>query len=177
MAESVSNPPELPDEMFLVNLDGTGTPGVSTTLSFSRSTTVLLTFAANRFTRKAAQHYRDRFGIGVMDWRMLVMLKRAPGCNVAHASKTMGIDKAAVSRSLARLETAGLAEASINTPDERRRDWYLTENGRNLHDRILEVSLKRLKELLRGFTPSEVEQFNDFLNRCLKNLDSPLEEN
>lgn len=169
----MSESPELPDEMFLVNLDDEGAPGTSTTLSFSRSTTVLLTFAANRFTRKAAQHYRDRFGIGVMDWRMLVMLKRAPGCNVAHASKTMGIDKAAVSRSLVRLEEAGLAEASINTPDERRRDWRLTEEGRDLHDRILEVSLIRLKELLKGFTPSEVEQFNGFLNRCLTNLERP----
>lgn len=168
----MSDSPELPDEMFLVNLDETGAPGDATTLSFSRSTTVLLTFAANRFTRKAAQHYRTQFGIGVMDWRMLVMLTREPGSNVAHASKTMGIDKAAVSRSLARLGKSGLAESTVNTPDERRREWHLTEQGRDLHNRILQASLKRLKELLDGFTPTEVEQFNGFLRRCLENLDN-----
>ncbi|WP_269580644.1 MarR family winged helix-turn-helix transcriptional regulator [Roseibium sp. Sym1] len=158
--------------MFLVDLDETEAPSHGTTLSFSRATTVLLTFAANRFTRKAAQHYRKQFGIGVMDWRMLVMLTRAPGCNVAHASKTMGIDKAAVSRSLARLENSGLAASTVNTPDERRRDWRLTKRGHDLHDRILKASLKQQKALLEGFTPLEVEQFNGFLRCCLKNLDS-----
>lgn len=168
----MSDNPELPDEMFLVSPEDAGIPADGTTLSFSRSTTVLLTFAANRFTRKAAQHYRTEFGIGVMDWRMLVMLTRAPGSNVAHASKTMGIDKAAVSRSLGRLEKSGLAASTAGTPDERRREWRLTKKGRDLHARILDASLNRQKELLDGFTPTEVEQFNGFLRRCLKNLDN-----
>ncbi|MDA7965921.1 MarR family winged helix-turn-helix transcriptional regulator [Ruegeria sp.] len=162
---------ELPDDMFLVDTDEGGT-----TLSFSRSPTVLLTFAANRFTRNAAKYYQDRFGIGAMDWRMLVMLTRSPGCSVALASKTIGIDKAAVSRSLARLEASGLAEASCASSDERRKSWRLTENGRVLHDRILGVALARQKKLLNGFSPQDVEQFTAMLGAFLNNLETLRED-
>jgi len=166
--------PELADAMFLVDVPQSD--GGASTLSFSRSPTVALNFAANRFTRSAARLYQREFGIGAMDWRMLVMLTRAPGCNVAEASETIGIDKAAVSRSLARLEGAGLAEAVVNRPDARRREWSLTPKGKDLHDRILKVALARQKRLLQGFSVAEVEQFNDFLARFLDNLEAMNEE-
>ncbi|MBV7397178.1 MarR family winged helix-turn-helix transcriptional regulator [Mameliella sediminis] len=158
---------DLPDEMFLVAPDG----GDTATLSFSRSPTVLLTFAANRFTRNASRYYQDHFGIGAMDWRMLVMLTRAPGCSAAQASRTIGIDKAAVSRSLARLEDSGLAFAESEGNDERRKNWTLTPKGRDLHDRILKTALERQKELLSGFSPQEVTEFTGHLRRLLENLD------
>ncbi|WP_246032530.1 MarR family winged helix-turn-helix transcriptional regulator [Thalassobius vesicularis] len=164
-------PSPLPDEMFLAFPDD-DTPEARATLSFSRSPTVLLTFAANRFTRSAARVYQQEYGIGAMDWRMLVMLTRVPGCSVALASKTIGIDKAAVSRSLTRLEQAGLAVAETPLPDPRRRDWTLTDKGRALHERILHTALERQRKLLEGFSEAEVEMFNDFLRRFLGNLET-----
>lgn len=158
---------ELDDGMFLVASDDGGT-----TLSFSRSPTVLMTFAANRFTRIASRYYQDKFGIGAMDWRMLVMLTRVPGCSVAEASRTIGIDKAAVSRSLARLEQNGLATAFSATNDERRRSWTLTAKGRDLHDCILEIALERQRTLLNGFSAGDVMQFTTYLGMFLENLDN-----
>lgn len=163
--------PELPDDLFLVTLPDDETSEHQATLSFSRSTTVLLTFAANRFTRQAARSYQDEFGIGAMDWRMLVMLTREPGSSVSRASRTIGIDKAAVSRSLARLQKAGLVQANSDKSDERRKSWSLTLAGIDLHDRILTVALERQKQLLQGFTADEVEEFNGFLRRFLENLE------
>lgn len=162
--------PELPDELFLVQVPDAESSGHASTLSFSRSTTVLLTFAANRFTRNAARRYQDEFGIGAMDWRMLVMLTREPESSVSRASRTIGIDKAAVSRSLARLQKKGLVQASSTQSDERRKSWSLTAAGIDLHDRILAVALEWQKKLLQGFTVSEVEEFNGFLKRFLENL-------
>jgi DNA-binding MarR family transcriptional regulator len=159
----------LSDEMFLVTVSEQGEQ--HRTLGFSRTPTVLLTFAANRFTRSAARLYQRRFGIGAMDWRMLVMLTRAPGSSVAQASRTIGIDKGAVSRSLARLEEKGLVQAECNTPDTRRRDWRLTRKGQALHEEILQFALSRQKQLLDGFSPQDVSAFNDYLKRFLANLD------
>ena len=90
-------------EMFLVE-----TEDGARTLSFSRTPTVLLTFAANLFTRQSAAALTKEFGIGAMDWRMLVMLTRHPGASVAQSAETIGIDKAAISRSLQRLSKKGL---------------------------------------------------------------------
>jgi DNA-binding MarR family transcriptional regulator len=165
---------ELEDEMFLVTSGDGGAGG--TTLSFSRSPTVLLTFAANRFTRIAARYYQDKFGIGAMDWRMLVMMTRAPGCSVAEASRTIGIDKGAVSRSLARLEKSGLAQAHCEATDERRKSWTLTAEGRELHDRMLKVALARQRKLLNGFSQEEVRQFTAHLGKFLGNLENLRED-
>ncbi len=162
----------LSDELFLVSPDGEGTK----TLSFSRSPTVLLNFAANRFTRLASRDYQDRFGIGAMDWRMLVMMTRAPGCTVAQASRTIGIDKGAVSRSLARLEKAGLAQSTSNSSDVRRKSWVLTTDGKEMHDRILKIALERQRSLLKGFSTDDVDQLTTLLRRFLDNLDAIQEE-
>lgn len=162
----------LPDEMFLIAPGDAPEGPARPTLSFSRTPTVLLTFAANRFTRAASREYQRLFGIGAMDWRMLVMLAREPGSTVSHSARTVGIDKAAVSRSLRRLEQAGLAQPALTDPDERRKSWTLTEAGSALHDRILEHALGRLRQILAGFDPEEVRAFTGYLARVLDNLDT-----
>ena len=161
----------LPDDLFLIHPDGSDDGPAATTLSFRRSPTVLLNFAGNRFTRHAARYYQHEFGLGATDWRMLVMLTREPGSSVGHAARTIGIDKAAVSRALQRLEQSGLARAEIPDGDERRKTWSLTPEGTALHARVLPGALERQRALLAGFSPDEVQQLSDFLSRMLDNLD------
>lgn len=164
--------PPLPDDMFLVHPDGSDDGPAETTLSFTRAPSVLIAFAGNRFTRSAARHYQKEFGIGAMDWRMLVMLTREPGSPVSHAARTIGIDKAAVSRSLQRLEKAGLAVPESAASDGRRKSWSLTAEGHALHARMLESALERQAKLLEGFTKEEAEAFAGSLRRFLANLDA-----
>lgn len=168
---------DLPDALFLVEPDDAPDSPAAPTLSFRRTPTVLLTFAANRFTRAAAREYQHRFGIGAMDWRMLVMLAREPGSSVSHASRTIGIDKAAVSRSLKRLEKTGLVRSHTAGPDDRRRDWSLTGKGTRLHAKVLDLALDRQKKLLAGFSRDEVQAFTAYLARFLDNLDALTQEN
>lgn len=161
----------LEKSMFLVDVLDDQSGNKRRTLSFSRAPTVLLTFAANRFTRSSARSYLEKFGIGAMDWRMLVMLTREPGCDAARASAAIGIDKGAVSRSLARLEKEGLATYVSRKTDERRKDWRLTKKGIALHDAILEVALDRLQATLDGFSENDVHELNRLLSRLIANLD------
>lgn len=169
-------PDALPDEMFLIAPNDAPDGPARPTLSFRRTPTVLLTFAANRFTRAASREYQELFGIGAMDWRMLVMLTREPGSTVSHAARTIGIDKAAVSRSLQRLGKAGLAAPCEAEPGSRSKDWALTPTGSDLHDRILTHALHRLRRLMAGFTPEEVRAFTGYLARVLDNLDAAFDD-
>jgi len=157
--------------MFLVDVQNDRDGCSRRTLSFSRAPTVLLAFAANRFTRNSAREYLDRFGIGAMDWRMLVMLTREPGCDAARASNAIGIDKGAVSRSLARLQKQGLATFVSRETDERRKSWRLTPKGDRLHDGILEVALKKLEATLDGFSKKDISELNRLLAKLVDNLD------
>jgi DNA-binding MarR family transcriptional regulator len=100
------------------------------------------------------------------------MFAREPGCTAAHASKIIGIDKGAVSRSLQRLEAEGLVTAGELHPNGRSRGWTLSKQGRRMHQRILQVALERQKDVLQGFDAEEVEAFCGYLQRFLRNLES-----
>lgn len=158
------------DALFTVEIEAEDGPPART-LSFTRSPTVMLTFAANRFTRAAAKTYAEKFDIGIMDWRMLVMLTRVPGATVTQSAQTIGIDKAAISRSVARLEEQGLATAGDLHANGRSRGWWLTDAGRALHDRVLAEALARQKRLLDGFSAEEVAALTGMLGRFIENLD------
>ncbi|WP_297340595.1 MarR family transcriptional regulator [Pseudophaeobacter sp.] len=162
----------LPDDMFLVTANGSAEDPAAPTLSLRNSPVVLVTFAGNRLTREATRAYQAEFGIGVMDWRMLVMLTRSPGCSVAQAARLTGIDKAAVSRSLQRLESTGLAQSEAQGGDERRKSWSLTPKGQDLHGKILPRALERQQDLLKGFTPEETAQFITYMQRFLANIET-----
>ncbi len=166
----MSDTPSLPDDMFIVSPDGSANDPAAPTLSFRNSPVVLVTFAGNRLTREATRAYQAEFGIGVMDWRMLVMLTRAPGCSVAVAARLTGIDKAAVSRSLHQLESNGLAQAKALGDDPRQKSWTLTQAGQDLHGKILPQAVTRQKDLLKGFTAEETAAFTAYLQRFLDNI-------
>lgn len=158
------------DALFLVDVDDEDGRH-DQTLSFSRSPTVLLTFAANRFTRAAARRYSEIFGIGAVDWRLLVMLTRRPGATVTEAATTIGIDKGAVSRCIARLEAKALVEKGDLHANGRSRGWWLTDAGRELHARILREALDRQRVLFDGFSTDDIAAFNGYLTKFLGNLD------
>ncbi len=157
------------DPTFFLS-DPTGHGDLSPTLDFDKSPTVLLVFAANRFTRNSARYYHQRYGIGAMDWRMMVMLTKEPDIPVSRASKVIGIDKAAVSRSLTRLHENGLVEPKIPAGDSRRKTWSLTKKGQRLHGEILKIALDRQQKILEGFTKQEILSLNAMLGRLLANI-------
>lgn len=161
----------LPEQLFLT----APTAPKKQTLDFSNTTTVLLDFLTNRVMNDGAKKLRKEADLSVMDFRMLVMLTQEPGCTVAHASKTIGIDKGAISRSLSRLESIDAIRAELHTSDPRRRSWFLTKKGEKLHEQLLPSSLEHLGQLLEGFTCDEVLQLNEFLRRIIRNAGNPPE--
>lgn len=169
--QSLNPVEELPDALFLVETEDESDGELRSTLSFSRSPTVLLTFAANRFTRAAARVYQKNYGLGSMDWRLMVMLTREPGATVARGSEVIGIDKAAVSRGLHRLLKMEMAVQGKLHANGRSRGWHLTANGHKMHEKILKEALDRQRELFKGFEAAEVQNLCDMLTRFLTNLE------
>jgi len=161
----------LDDSVFLSLPDEQASDGQGITLSFSRSPTVLLQFAAGRFTRSASRLYQKKYDLGATDWRMLVMLTRVPGASVTQAAETIGIDKAAVSRALKRLEDHALVTQETPENDARRRTWTLTPLGERRHTEILDIALKRQRKLLEGFSDTDVRRFTEYLLLFLGNLE------
>lgn len=144
--------------------------GPGPTLDLGEAPTVLLIFAANRFTRIWSRYLQRHYGLAAIEWRMIVMLTAEPNIPVTRASTVIDIDKASVSRALARLEAKGLAEADVPQAYRRRRLWRLTADGAALHDEILAIALRRQARILAGLDDDVVRQLSGSLRTVLDNL-------
>ena len=159
-------------EFFQVVVPEGDTQPARKTLSFSRSTQILLSQVVNRTNRLAVDPLRNGpVPIGGVDFKMLVNLARYPGSSVASNTERVGIDKGAISRSLSKMEQLGLVEAKCSVRDVRRKEWFLTPKGYDLHDFHIDSNLRFQIDLLDGFSLSEVKQLNGLLERILENIE------
>lgn len=125
----------------------------------------------NALSRGASALYRERFGIGITDWRVISMLAIEPGITAARVCEVVKLDKAATSRSLKTLEDLGLLRYVTADMDVRRRRWWLNDAGYALHDEILALALAREANLVRGATPEDLEAFLRVMRCMLANVE------
>ncbi|MEQ9811272.1 MAG: hypothetical protein RLO50_00710, partial [Azospirillaceae bacterium] len=92
-----------------------------------------------------------------------------PGIPAARVCEFLGMDKALVSRALARLDAQGyLAFAAAGSA--RRKAWRLNESGHALQERILDLALQREARLLTGVTDAQKEAFLAVARQMMANL-------
>ena len=117
----------------------------------------------------AARLYRDAFGMGLAEARLMWVMSHEPELTVQRASDIMGVDKAATSRALASLVRRGLVRVVVDARDNRRRIMIFSDAGRKIRDRIMAVSLDRERRLNAIFTDSERKTITALLNKLLAN--------
>ena len=137
----------------------------ATQLNLSRYVPALVNLLANKLATGASQCYRKHFGIGVVEWRLLAMLKVENNITANRMCEVIGLDKSAVSRSLQLLEKAGYVSSQVDSRDARRNTVSLTATGTALHDRVLKVALERERRLLGDLSEQEVDVLVDLLGR------------
>jgi len=120
---------------------------------------------ANRLSRAASRFYRERYGIGVVEWRLMMFIGRTSETRANHICDATDLDKGAVSRSLRVLQGMGIVSVREDGADSRRHNVALTAKGRALHDRMVPLALERQRELVAGLTAHEVETFTRLIDR------------
>lgn len=140
-------------------------------LNLERYVPALLTVVANKLAASASHTYRKRFGVGVVEWRMLAMLAVEDDITANRICQVTGLDKAAVSRALHQLKSTGHIRFTTDAADARRQLVSLTDSGSHLHDRIYELAIRREKALLEGLSEGDVES----LIRLLRHLHGRIE--
>ena len=141
-------------------------------LNLDRYVPALLTFLTNKMSSGASATYRKHFGIGIVEWRVLVMLAVEDHISANRMVQVIGLDKSAVSRSLKLLEHDGYVSTEIDAQDARRYTVSLTRAGRNLHDQVLVTALERERLLLATLSNDEVGTLISFLHRMSAQLDA-----
>jgi DNA-binding MarR family transcriptional regulator len=141
----------------------TGSCGLVIDLSSHIPTKV--TILANRLMRSASRYYRKRYGIGVVECRLIMFIGQATETRANRICSQIDLDKGAVSRSLGVLQRMGLVSVQEDGADGRRNNVALTPKGRALHDEIVPIALDRQSELVADLTQAEIELFVDLIDR------------
>jgi DNA-binding MarR family transcriptional regulator len=137
-----------------------------TVLDLDRHIPYFFTYISNRLSRGASDTYREYFGIGITEWRVMGVLAGMRDITANQIISAIGLDKAAVSRSLHELERQRLAVSKPDPDDNRSRIIRLSKSGEALHDRMIVAALAREERLLSTLSPNELET----LITCLQKL-------
>lgn len=140
-------------------------------LDLERYAPALLAFIANKLSAGASQLYREKFNVGIVEWRVLSMLAVESHIPAQRICQVVGLDKSAVSKSVQFLQSGGYVQSLMDPDDARRYTLSLTQTGQELHDRIFDVARERERRLLETLSPEEVEVFLSMLNRIHKQID------
>ncbi|GMN03262.1 MarR family winged helix-turn-helix transcriptional regulator [Erythrobacter sp. MTPC3] len=129
-----------------------------------------LSIASNAVSSLIAERYRKRFGLKVMEWRVMAVL--GDGANAACTQQALTritlMDKVAVNRACKVLEERGLIQRVPNERDGRSHLLELTGDGRAIHAEVMPLALATERELFEGFAPDERAAFREFLGRMHK---------
>jgi len=135
-----------------------------------------ITSIANKWSRSSSELYRREYDLGMVEWRLMVLLAIEPWIQASRVDAVVGMDKAAVSRSVPILEARGLLQTRPNEVDSRRREMALTPAGRKLHHEIASLALAREEKVLAKLNAEERGALLSYLRRMLEGLSSLEEE-
>jgi DNA-binding MarR family transcriptional regulator len=100
-----------------------------------------LAVAAKRTSEELARQYRERFGISIADWRILVHLAHAgDGTSVRDIEARVALEKYEVSRTATRLVEKGLIAKTAHASDRRLVSLSLTGQGHALMAELLPLA-------------------------------------
>lgn len=137
-------------------------------LVLDRYVPALMLWLSNKLSSNASTLYRKKFNIGVTDWRVLAYLGVFDRGQPARICEFIGMDKAALSRSMTLL--LDRTYITVSAGRGKAIELMITAKGRKLFDRIWAMARVREAVLLTGFSEDERHLLVSLLQRMLTNL-------
>lgn len=124
-----------------------------------------LSVTSNAVSSLIAERYRARFGLKIMEWRVMAVLGDAGAATQRELTQATLMDKVAVNRACKVLEDRGLIARRPNTTDGRSHLLELTGEGRSIHSEVMPLARDIEREIFSTLEPAERETFRDLLKR------------
>lgn len=144
-----------------------------------------LSVASNAVSALIAERYRKRFGLKILEWRIMAVLGDGPeqdtrdGASGAPPGLTQRaltdatlMDKVAVNRACKVLEDRGLIARAPNAADGRSHLMVLTAEGRAIHREVLPLALETEAELLAGFSAGDRKRLRAMLEQLRRRVEA-----
>jgi DNA-binding MarR family transcriptional regulator len=124
-------------------------------------------FRLNRLAAAVSEHlsaiYRDRFGLQIPEWRVLVTIGRSADCTAQQIAASTCMHKTRVSRAVAALRQRGLLERASSSRDGRAMHLRLTGAGGRLYTALVPLALARERRLLSCMSGAQRRELLDGL--------------
>ena len=135
-----------------------------------------LSVASNAVSNRIARAYHDAFGLKVTEWRVMAMLGDAglgdaDGLTQRELTEKTLMDKVAVNRACKVLEARGFAVRLPNEKDGRSHHLALTDEGRDVHAKIVPMAREIEDKLLAPMSEEQQQIFRDLLDQVRKQAD------
>lgn len=156
--------------------DKTTAQPIDFSLLIDHGVTFRMTGVANRLNRSASAYYRSSFGIGVQEWRMVLVLGKNEELTVGDAALAADLDTASASRALKSLKESGCVTLEMTTSRGRATLAKLTDEGRALHEKLAEAGAVRAAKITAGLTQDELTQLYSLLGRIKQNADALIQD-
>jgi DNA-binding MarR family transcriptional regulator len=161
---------ERTDSVWLNGWSELPSPAGVAEIALRQHASFLVGVIATKLVNAGSALFRTHFDVGFTEWRILMMLSLQGGVTAKEISQVVGVDKAAISRSLRDLEVSGLIKPTSETTDRRSKAFLLTPAGSKMHQRMWVIAREHERRLLAGIRREEVPHLIDMLQRLLNEL-------
>ncbi len=122
-----------------------------------------LAVTAKLFDRKFVELLKQHSALTLPQWRCMAQLGLAEPGTVRSLADGAAVDRAEVSRALARLVMQGLVRRDDNSADQRSPNFTLTADGRTVYETVR----KPVSRFIKGLTEQVVEADIEAADRLL----------
>lgn len=126
----------------------------------------------NNLQSKFSQFFQRKYDIGAVEWRMLVVLAREPDINMSRITEIIGMDKAAVSRAMSKLDEKRLVSSRLKDTNARSKYWSMTPAGVALHDVILKAAMKFILEIIKDIPEESLVTLSKAMAKMKQNAEA-----
>lgn len=112
----------------------------------------------------------ERFGLYPGQSRILHTIAEMDGSTQKEIADKLNITPASLAVSIKRLQKAGIVVKEADPTDLRNNRIYITNKGREIREAGVSELIRTDNQLIKGFSPQEVRQLEDFLTRISVNL-------
>jgi len=117
-----------------------------------------LSILSNRVSQAIAREYTDRFNLSMTEWRVMAVLARfnGEGMSAREVAERTAMDKVAVSRAVAALQSAGRLHRTTAPSDRRRTHLELTRSGMRVYAQVVPMALEYERALVAPLSPRDL---------------------
>lgn len=126
---------------------------------------------AAEVSTKLAEVYSDRFGIDIVEWRILITLAAHESCSAQFIVNCTRTHKSRISRGVSRMIELKLVARNESKGDRRETLLRLTAKGKALHQKLVPVVLEQERKMMECLDESEFVAFTHAMDKLERSLD------